>query len=124
MAWHELKAGSKGEQGKEGASASAVFKRAGSLSRCDARSIWARVSDFGNYSGAPSATPRGREPPVHYIPVAVELKPCASAEERNEVATYVQCQPVYDTGPKGDDFWTGWVPVGLLSRLSERSGLQ
>ena len=124
MAWHELKAGSKGEQGKEGASASAVFKRAGSLSRCDARSIWARVSDFGGYSGAPPAPTLDRAPPVQCIPVAVELKPGASAQQRKEVAGYVQCQPVYDTGPNGDRFWTGWAQVDDLPTLSALSGLQ
>ena len=123
MAWHELKAGSRENRGKEGESAGAVFKRAGGLSRCDARSIWARVSDFGGYSGAtPPATPRGQ--PVRCIPVALELKPGASAKQRKEVARYVQSQPVYNTGPKGERFWTGWAQVDDLPMLSALSGLQ
>lgn len=121
MAWHDL--GPVKEASKEGAGAYAVYQRAGRLARCDARSIWARVSDFLGFSGVRPGV-RGPGQPGPSIPVAVELEPGASAQERQELARYVQCQPVYDTGPTGDLFWTGWVPVPLLPALSQLSGLR
>lgn len=117
MQWHSLSRVPAPRRGHaptpERDAAAAASLRVAGLDKCDARSIWAGVSNFRGY-----LRPRGSPAAGLRVPVAVEVAPDAATADRRALARFIHVRALYDTGPNGDVFWTGWVPASDLRRLA------
>ena len=81
------------------------------FARLDAHAIWACIT---GYQGL-------QRPPGARLPIALELTPEVTADQRVRIAQWIAVPGVYD--PATDRFWTGWVDEANLPLLSAEPGV-